>query len=72
MGSRGFCDLELRVDSADGDLHSGTYGGAVQNSARIVAELIASLYTADGRVAVEGFYDEVEVPSADEREPDCG
>ena len=41
------------------DLHSGTYGGNVQNPAIALARIIASLKPEDGRVAVPGFYDEV-------------
>jgi acetylornithine deacetylase/succinyl-diaminopimelate desuccinylase-like protein len=67
VGSRGFCDLEVRVQSADGDLHSGTYGGTVRNAGRTLAELLAGLYSDDGRVAVDGFYDDVELPSREER-----
>jgi acetylornithine deacetylase/succinyl-diaminopimelate desuccinylase-like protein len=67
VGSRGFCDLEVSVESAAGDLHSGTYGGTVRNSARTLAELLAGLYSSDGRIAVRGFYDDVEVPSDEER-----
>ncbi|HEY4419161.1 MAG TPA: M20/M25/M40 family metallo-hydrolase, partial [Pseudonocardia sp.] len=67
VGSRGFCDLEVHVQTADGDLHSGTYGGTVRNAARTLGELIAGLYSADGRVAVDGFYDDVDVPSHEER-----
>lgn len=67
VGSRGFCDLEVAVDGAQGDLHSGSYGGAIQNPAHALANLISGLHGADGRVAVEGFYDDVVVPSAKER-----
>ena len=52
----------------DKDLHSGVYGGAVANPATAAAQLIASLHDSTGKVAVAGFYDEVE-PLADwERE----
>jgi acetylornithine deacetylase/succinyl-diaminopimelate desuccinylase-like protein len=67
VGSRGFCDLEVHVQTADGDLHSGTYGGTVRNAARSLGELLAGLYSPDGRVAVDGFYDDAEVPSREER-----
>jgi acetylornithine deacetylase/succinyl-diaminopimelate desuccinylase-like protein len=64
---RGACYLELRVRTAASDLHSGTYGGAVANAAAIVAEIVASLHDADGRVAVAGFYGGVRPPTPDER-----
>jgi acetylornithine deacetylase/succinyl-diaminopimelate desuccinylase-like protein len=41
------------------DLHSGVFGGTVQNPAHALARLVASLHHATGRVAVPGFYDHV-------------
>lgn len=59
IGSRGFCELEVRITTSDVDLHSGTYGGAVRNSAHVLSDLVASLHDDEGRVAVQGFYDDV-------------
>ncbi|MCM3750316.1 dipeptidase [Paenibacillus pasadenensis] len=58
-GLRGLCSLEITVNTANTDLHSGTYGGAVPNSLHAVVELLASLHDSSGRVAVEGFYEGV-------------
>uniref|UniRef100_A0A061R131 Peptidase m20 n=2 Tax=Tetraselmis sp. GSL018 TaxID=582737 RepID=A0A061R131_9CHLO len=44
-------------------MHSGTYGGSVQNAKHALAELLASFHTRDGRVAVEGFYEGVADPT---------
>jgi acetylornithine deacetylase/succinyl-diaminopimelate desuccinylase-like protein len=41
------------------DLHSGSYGGAVQNPANALAQIIAALKGPDGRIRIPGFYDEV-------------
>jgi len=49
------------------DLHSGGFGGAVQNPANALAAIIAALKTPDGRVAVPGFYDEVVALTDDDR-----
>lgn len=49
--------LEVEVRTVNKDLHSGTFGGSVQNPNHALAELLASLHTADGAVAVEGFYE---------------
>ena len=51
------CQLDLSVGSSD--MHSGQYGAAVPNALRAMAELAVSFHTADGRVAVDGFSDEV-------------
>ena len=41
------------------DLHSGGYGGAVQNPANALATIIAALKGPDGRIRIPGFYDDV-------------
>ena len=41
------------------DLHSGGYGGAVQNPANALATILAALKGPDGRIRVPGFYDDV-------------
>ena len=66
-GLRGLAALELTVRGPEHDLHSGEYGGAVQNPAHALAALLAGLHTPDGRVAVPGFYDDVRPPTASER-----
>lgn len=66
--TRGVACLEFRVTGPDKDLHSGIFGGAVANPVTAAARLVASLHDHEGRVAIEGFYDDVE-PLADwERE----
>lgn len=59
ISSRGLVGLEVTVTGPAKDLHSGRHGGAVANPLHALAELIASLHTPDGRVAVEGFYQHV-------------
>lgn len=54
---RGLAYLQLDVRGPQGDLHSGSYGGAVVNPAMALARILATLHDADGRVAVEGFHD---------------
>ena len=56
---RGLAYFELHVHGAKSDLHSGEYGGAVANPGNALAAIIASLHDEDGRVAIEGFYDDV-------------
>ena len=60
VASRGMTGLEIRLQGAGKDLHSGRHGGAVANPLRSIADLIHSLYQEDGSVAVEGFYDDVQ------------
>ncbi len=59
VASRGLAALEFDVMGAGKDLHSGRHGGGVANPLHALAELVAGLHTAEGRVAVAGFYDDV-------------
>lgn len=64
-GLRGLAYFEIRVQGPNRDLHSGVYGGGVQNPANALATIVASLRDpVSGRVLVEGFYDDVR-PLAD-------
>lgn len=56
---RGLAYFEIHVRGAKSDLHSGEYGGAVANPGNALARIIASLHDADGRIAIDGFYDDV-------------
>jgi acetylornithine deacetylase/succinyl-diaminopimelate desuccinylase-like protein len=67
FGLRGMWAAELTVTTARRDLHSGSFGGAVHNANQALAELLAALHDAEGRVAVPGFYDAVRALRAEER-----
>lgn len=67
VSNRGLAGLELTLTGPSKDLHSGRHGGSVANPLHAMARLIASLHDADGRVAVEGFYDAVQELTTDER-----
>ena len=56
---RGLSYFQIDVQGPSGDLHSGIYGGAVVNPAAALARIIASMHDANGRVAIEGFYDDI-------------
>jgi acetylornithine deacetylase/succinyl-diaminopimelate desuccinylase-like protein len=58
IGLRGLMYCQVDVGGSKLDLHSGTYGGNVQNPANALATIVARLKNADGSVAVPGFYDE--------------
>jgi acetylornithine deacetylase/succinyl-diaminopimelate desuccinylase-like protein len=67
IASKGLAVLDIAVTGAGRDLHSGRYGGTVQNPVHALAELLAGLHTPDGRVAVPGFYDGVADLSLEQR-----
>jgi acetylornithine deacetylase/succinyl-diaminopimelate desuccinylase-like protein len=59
VGLRGMTYAQIDVTGPHVDLHSGTYGGNVQNPANALVTILAQLRNADGTVAIPGFYDEV-------------
>ena len=64
---RGELALELELRTADRDLHSGQFGGAVRDAAQTMVKLLAELHDPSGRCTVRGFYDNVRPLSAGER-----
>lgn len=68
-GLKGLAYFEIRVQGPNRDLHSGVFGGGVENPANALATIVASLRDPKtGRILVDGFYDDVR-PLADwERE----
>ncbi|MBA3875759.1 MAG: dipeptidase [Anaerolinea sp.] len=56
---RGILYTQIDVTGAPADLHSGSYGGNVENPANALARIISELKDRDGVVRVPGFYDDV-------------
>jgi len=67
VGLRGNMYAQIDVEGPPVDLHSGTYGGAVQNPVNALAHIIAALKDPDGRIRIPGFYDDVADLTAAER-----
>jgi len=65
---RGLVAEEVTIQAARQDLHSGLYGNAARNPIHVMADLIAGLRDAQGRVTLAGFYDGVETPPKPVRE----
>ncbi|MFB6126895.1 MAG: M20/M25/M40 family metallo-hydrolase [Halolamina sp.] len=68
LGARGLLYVQIDVEGPNRDLHSGNYGGPVPNPAWELVRLVGSLKDADGRVAVDGFYEDVRSPTAADRD----
>lgn len=66
-GLRGLCGVQIDVQGPKGDLHSGLYGGGVQNPLHAITELLASFRDKEGTITIDGFYDNVRELSDEER-----
>jgi acetylornithine deacetylase/succinyl-diaminopimelate desuccinylase-like protein len=64
IGLRGMMYSQIDVTGTPVDVHSGGYGGVIENPANALAQIVASLKGPDGRVRIPGFYDDV-VPLTD-------
>ena len=58
-GARGGAGLEVTVYTARAAMHSGNYGNWLPDANVRMTQLIASMFTPAGKVAIEGFYDDV-------------
>jgi len=71
LGLRGALAMEIEITAVKKDLHSGFFGGYVQNAARAMSQLLTSLHTTDEngtKVAVDGFYDKVRPPTPEDQD----
>jgi acetylornithine deacetylase/succinyl-diaminopimelate desuccinylase-like protein len=66
-GLRGLAAIEVTVTGPDHDLHSGIFGGAVENPATALARLIAGLHDKNLKVKLDGFYEDVKALAPWER-----
>lgn len=65
VGRRGLIGLEIHVQSASTDLHSGGAGGIAPNAIHALTRILDSMRDAEGRILVDGFYEDVR-PLTDE------
>lgn len=61
-GNKGIVTFDLSVTSADLDIHS-SYGGVIDSASWYLLAALQSLRAADGRILVEGIYDQVQEPN---------
>jgi len=68
FGNRGNCYVEINHREANRDLHSGQFGGPAPNPNWRMVEFLNTLRDSNGRVAIDGFYDDIVPPTAAEKE----
>lgn len=72
-GGRGMVTAEVRVTGPKADIHSGLYGGLVQNPLHVAGRIIGAFHDDAGRVQVPGYYDRIrEASAADKARIDAG
>lgn len=64
---RGIIAFEIKLTGPSRDLHSGVFGGALENPAMALCRLLGSLRNDQGRVTIPGFYEDVAPLSKYER-----
>jgi acetylornithine deacetylase/succinyl-diaminopimelate desuccinylase-like protein len=67
IGLRGGCGLQINVRGPAMDLHSGLFGGMVHNPLHALVRILDSMRSTDGKILVEGFYDDIVPLSPTER-----
>ncbi len=68
LGARGLVCLQVTLQEALYDLHSGSLGGLAYNPNRALVELLSSLHDKEGRVTIPHFYDQVTPLLPEEKE----
>lgn len=68
LGLRGICYVELSVETANQDVHSGTGGSIFPNAAWRLVWALNSLKNPEEHILIPGFYDAVQPPGTRDRE----
>ena len=67
-GLRGMSYVFMDITGPAHDLHSGSFGGGIDNPLNVLGHIIAKLKDENGRVLIPGFYDDVRELSPVERD----
>lgn len=66
-GTKGLLYKEINVFGPKQDLHSGSFGGTIENPGNVIGTIVAAFKDADHRVTIPGFYDDVREITESER-----
>ncbi|XP_047382859.1 beta-Ala-His dipeptidase isoform X4 [Sciurus carolinensis] len=66
-GTRGNCYFMVEVKCRDGDFHSGTFGGILNEPVADLVALLGSLVDSSGHILIPGIYDQVAPLMEEER-----
>jgi len=67
-GTRGLIFLQIDLESAARDLHSGGFGGIAENPIQVLADILSALKDDNERVTIPGYYDDVVELTESERQ----
>ena len=67
LGTRGLVSVFLDVKGPDHDLHSGTYGGTIENPIHALSEILSSMHDHEGRITVKGLYENIRPLTGEEK-----
>ena len=68
LGMRGICYVELSVETASQDAHSGLGGSIFPNAAWRLVWALRTIKGTDGKVRIPGFYDHIVPPTREDIE----
>ncbi len=63
FGARGIITMQFDLKTANGDVHSGNFGGIQPNPVWDLISILKTMKDDQGKCLVNGFYDDVFVPS---------
>ncbi len=66
-GLRGLLAMQLDVKGPKQDFHSGGWGGMIQNPIHALVELLSTMHDSNGKITIDGFYDDVKLTSEQEK-----
>ncbi len=66
-GGRGMVTAEVQVRGPKADIHSGLYGGLVENPLHVAGRIIGAFHDDEGRVQLPGYYDKVRGAGAEDK-----
>lgn len=66
-GTRGIVYFELEIAGPKHDIHSGTYGGIIQNPTNALARIISHMQNDDGELLISGFEKNIRLISKEEK-----
>lgn len=66
-GLRGMAYILIDITGPGRDLHSGSFGGGIDNPLNVLGHIIARLKNENGRILIPGFYDKVRPLTPEER-----